>query len=386
MKKFLLLTLALLMILSLVACDGAPETTSELDTSIPEETTAEPEETTSEPEETTTSEPESAESTSESETPDTPAVPADPTVFTEVRETVYVINTNTLNVRASHSTDSEKVGEMKEGESVVRTGYTAEWSRILYNGEIRYASSEYLTTVAPFVYTDKPETVYIAVAQLNLREKASAAATALYVLDFGTELQRTGVSTTTDEDGNEWSRLLYNGTVCYANSAHLSTVKSTADTLTFEEKNDTVYTTAEVTVNLREDASSASTIVASLGYGTKLERTGLATAEDKDGILWSRVKFNGKICFITTTYLTTTPIATIEDADETLYVTADSLNMRSIPSLEGSVLRSLPKGSELHCTGKAAAADAEDITWYKVEFDGVTGYVSSRYLAAEKPQ
>ena len=80
MKRFLLLTLALLVILSLVACDGAPETTSDPDTSTPEETTTLPEETTSEPEETTT-EPASGETTTEPTEPDTPDVPVDPTVF-----------------------------------------------------------------------------------------------------------------------------------------------------------------------------------------------------------------------------------------------------------------------------------------------------------------
>lgn len=386
MKKYLLIALALLLAISLIACDGAPETTTDPDTSAPEESTTLPEETTLTPDETT--EPESSETTVTPDEPVTPDVPTDPTAFAEVKETVYVYNTDVLNVRESYSKDSTKVGEMKEGESVIRTGYNAEWSRILYFGEVRYASSTYLTTTAPFEYTAKTETVYVNVPQLNLRAKASASneVSIVATLVYGDAIERTGVSTTRDEDGNEWSRLLYNGQVCYANSTYLSTTKTVSDTLTFEETNDTVYTIAENAVNLREDATVNSTIIASLGYGTKLERTAVATAEDEEGILWSRVTVGDKTGYVSSSFLSTTPVVSFTDADETLYVTADSLNMRSIPAYESSVLRSLPKGTEVHCTGKATAADGDGITWYRIEIDGTIGYASGRYLAAEQPE
>ncbi len=388
MKRYLLIALALVLALSLIACGDTEESTSNTDTSTPPETTTLPEETTTEPDETTgepeetTSEPESSETTTE------PTEPADPTVFVEVKETVYVINTDTLNVRKSASSDSEKVGEMKEGESVVRTGVSTEWSRISFNGETCYVKSEYLTTVAPFEYTDKTETVYVNVAQLNLRAKASASDSVSIVatLVMGDELERTGVSTTKDENGNEWSRLLYNGQVCYANSLFLSTTKTVSDTLTFEDKEDTVYTVAETTVNLREDASYTSTILASLPYGTKLERTGIAAAPDAEGILWSRVVLGDKVGYVSTAFLSEIPVVSFTDADETLYVNTSSLNVRAIPSLTGSVLTSLPMGTEVKCLGKATAADADGITWFKIQAGETVGYASGRYLAAEMPE
>ena len=388
MKRYLLIALALVLALSLIACGDVQESTSDTDTStppetttLPEETTSEPDETTSEPEETT-SEPESSETTTE------PTAPTDPTVFVEVKETVYVVNTDTLNVRESASSDSQKVGEMKEGESVVRTGVSAEWSRISFNGKTCYAKSEYLTTVAPFEYTNKTETVYVNVAQLNLRAKASASDSVSIVatLVMGDALERTGVSTTKDEDGNEWSRLLYNGQVCYANSLFLSTTKTVSDTITFEQKSDTVYTVAENAVNLRADASLSSTILASLTYGTKLERTGIATAPDADGVLWSRVTLGDKVGYISTAFLTETPVASFTDADETLYVNTSSLNVRALPAYESSVLTSLPMGTEVKCLGKATAADADGITWFKIQVGDTVGYASGRYLAAEQPE
>ena len=390
MKKILITLFALLMALSLVACGDPAETTAP-DTTITPDTTDVPSTDTTEIPTESGSDTEPADTqtppdTESEETTESTAAEVSDSTFVDVRETVYVTGADVLNIRKSYSSDSEKVGEMKEGESVTRTGYNAEWSRISYYGETYYAKSAYLTTVAPFEYTTKAETVYVNIAQLNLRAKASPEATIVVTLKFGDAVERTGVSTTKDENGNEWSRILYNGQVCYANSLYLSDTPSESEKLSFEEKNDTVYTIAETTVNLRSDASVDSTIVASLEYGTVLQRTGIAAAPDADGILWSRVTFEGKTCYITTAQLSETPTVSFADADETVYITADSLNIRSIPSFTSGVLKAPAKGTALKCTGKATAADADGIVWYRVVLGDITGYASSAYLSTEKPE
>lgn len=387
MKKLLLISLVLIMVLSLVACKGNGDTTdSDTKTEPPQSTDSQGTETAPSTSDTPTdTEPPATDTTPAVTTPSTTAPDPSDTAFLDVRETVYVWGTSALNIRESYSTDSKIVGEMKEGESVTRTGYNEKWSRISYYGKTCYASSAYLTTAAPLEYTSKTEKVYVTAEQLNLRAKASPNAEIVISLKKGDEIERTGVSKTKDENGNEWSRLLFNGVVCYANSAFLSTTPTASQTLTFEDKNDTVYIVVENTLNLRNDASQSATIVAVLGYGEKLTRTGLATTKDDDGILWSRVVYQDKVCYVSTAFLSTTPTVSFTEANEKVYVIADSLYMRSIPSLEGSKPRALPKGTELTCIGKATAADADNITWYKVVYDNVTYYASAAYLSATKP-
>ncbi len=78
-----------------------------------------------------------------------------PTVveFTTINETVYA--TGTVNVRKSYSAKSESLGQLKEGDSVTRTGVsktTAEgyyWSKINFNGTTAYVISSKLTTTKP---------------------------------------------------------------------------------------------------------------------------------------------------------------------------------------------------------------------------------------------
>lgn len=77
-------------------------------------------------------------------------------LFTEVNETVYA--TGTVNIRASYTADSDKLGSLSVGQSVTRTGTSiagteAEgWSRVeLSDGSTAYVSNQYLSATKPAV-------------------------------------------------------------------------------------------------------------------------------------------------------------------------------------------------------------------------------------------
>lgn len=67
--------------------------------------------------------------------------------FTEVNETVYA--TDSVNVRSSYSTSSNVIGSLDKGDSVTRIGKSSSWSKVKYNGQTAYISSDYLTTKKP---------------------------------------------------------------------------------------------------------------------------------------------------------------------------------------------------------------------------------------------
>ena len=71
--------------------------------------------------------------------------------FTSVNETVYA--TTTVNIREGFSADTDKVGSLGRGQSVVRTGIgtgDAEgWSQVEFNGQTAYISSDYLSLTKP---------------------------------------------------------------------------------------------------------------------------------------------------------------------------------------------------------------------------------------------
>lgn len=68
--------------------------------------------------------------------------------FTDTDETVYVTE-NLVNIRSGCGKDFGIVVRLNKGDSIKRTGYSAGWSRVVYQDQVCYASSEFLTTVNP---------------------------------------------------------------------------------------------------------------------------------------------------------------------------------------------------------------------------------------------
>ena len=165
MKKALIYALALALAVSLTAC-GQPKTEQPTDpapsTSAPEPiATPEPiKDTTPEPEpEQTPAAPVETEDTQppeETESEEVESQVEQVQLFTDCNETVYA--TGTVNIRASYTADSNKLGSLSVGQSIVRTGTSiagteAEgWSRVeLSDGTVAYISSKYLSTTKPVV-------------------------------------------------------------------------------------------------------------------------------------------------------------------------------------------------------------------------------------------
>lgn len=68
--------------------------------------------------------------------------------YKKVDEMVYA--TETVNIRSGPSTDHKKLGQLKRGDSVKRTGVGDNgWSRVQYNGHTAYIFTSYLSTTKP---------------------------------------------------------------------------------------------------------------------------------------------------------------------------------------------------------------------------------------------
>ena len=95
-----------------------------------------------------------AETQQPTETPPATEQPQEPEQPSGQSETLYA--KERVNVRASASTDSERLGAIEMGESVTRTGTEGEWSIISYNGGTGYVKSEYLDTQASGGQAEQP--------------------------------------------------------------------------------------------------------------------------------------------------------------------------------------------------------------------------------------
>ena len=160
--------------------------------------------------------------------------------FIEVNDTVTAKDVSNLRSMPSTSEEGNVVGQLKNGETLTRTGRNDDtgWSRLNYNGQIVYAVSAYLTTDISYktptvpvnsnrvstqdgrviVFVDCDD--YITPKDLiNLRTEPSTSegeSTVRTQVRNGTNLHRTGYS-----EASGWSRVEYNGEILYAVTSYV---------------------------------------------------------------------------------------------------------------------------------------------------------------------
>lgn len=77
--------------------------------------------------------------------------------------------------------------------------------------------------------------------------------------------------------------------------------------------------------------------------------------------------------------VTTETSAAFEEADDTVYVTGDDVNLRSGASPDSEVMETLKKGTELKRTGK-------NDSWSRVVHEEKEGYISSKFVSETQPE
>ena len=108
---------------------------------------------------------------------------------------------------------------------------------------------------------------------------------------------------------NGWASILIKGRVCFVSAAYLTTPGETTKPAVTQSK--TMYVTA-TSLSVREAASTRSVVMGSLKLNERV-----AVKSTNNG--WAQISFNGKVAFVSETYLTTKqPASTI--AGSSVYV------------------------------------------------------------------
>lgn len=107
--------------------------------------------------------------------------------FKSANDKVYA--TGDINIRKSYSADSDKIGTLKAGESVTRTGISDNgWSKVSYNGGTGYIKTSLLTTEEPSKASDKAlKTLEVTPEGLDPEFDPE---TTSYTLDVGADVEK----------------------------------------------------------------------------------------------------------------------------------------------------------------------------------------------------
>ncbi|OLO27007.1 hypothetical protein BTA37_26400 [Priestia megaterium] len=164
-----------------------------------------------------------------------------------------------------------------------------------------------------------------------------------------------------------WYKINYNGRTGYVSSDYVQ-----ASGTTTSPAESTTYTVTASTLNVR---SGAGTNYASIGSVTKGQKLSVVS---KSGS-WYKINYNGRTGYVSSGYVqasgTTTAPTTPPAESMTYTVTASTLNVRSGAGTNYASIGSVTKGQKLSVVSKSGS-------WYKINYNGRTGYVSSDYVQA----
>ena len=134
----------------------------------------------------------------------------------------------------------------------------------------------------------------------------------------------------------------------------------------------TLYVTA--TVNLRNGAGLNYSVIRTLHKGDAIKATDYDW--DERGVVWYKTKIDGRTGWVSSKYLTDAP------SGKSKIVLTGKANLRKEASKESKSLKTVPSGTVLSYT--KTAKDDRGVLWYKVSYDGKTGWVSSKYAKIKK--
>ncbi|WP_352401096.1 SH3 domain-containing protein [Anaerotignum sp.] len=185
-----------------------------------------------------------------------------------------------VNVRKEANTDADVVGKIDKGSEYTVVGQNGEWYQISYEGQDAFVSAEYfeLTKTDAVVTADN----------VNVRKTPSTSGKSLGKLGEGEGVVVTGQS------GN-WYQITFNGEIAYVSKDYISGDLLTKVTAVASEGIETAgqdiesaygVVTASTGLKLRKEASTISTVLAVLPYGTEVNI-------DRVGQEWVRVITDG---------------------------------------------------------------------------------------------
>lgn len=311
----------------------------------------------------------------------------------------YTVNVSSLRVRTGPSTSHTQLGSVHKGQVVQVVGEVKDWFKINYGGQNAYVSKDYVTkggSDSNVVQDNKQQNNNNVTVQtggtyvVNATSLRVRTGPATYHGTIGGVLNGQTLNVIGAENG--WFKVKHNGNTGYVSSEFVKFVKggtSTSNPSANNNNNTSTQGSGEYYINVsalnvRSGAGMDYGIIGSLPQGQKVQ-----VIADEYG--WSKVNYNGQTGYIGTRYLSKTPVSGAQDNKPTqnnnnnnnntpaqgsgdYYVNASALNVRGGAGTDYGVIGALPQGQKVQVI-------ADEYGWSKINYNGRTGYVGTRFLS-----
>lgn len=309
------------------------------------------------------------------------------------------VNASYVNIRSGAGTNYSVLAVASQDESISILGEETDgsgelWYKINYNGTVGYMHSEYVTGESggntntgngSASYPEKDGTVNA--SSVNVRSGAGTNNGVVATLTVNTPIKVVGEAT--DGSGAKWYAIKYDGGEGYMHSDYVTIGESGGNNngggTTTEPRNGTVNADY---VNVRTGAGTEHSRVTSLNNGTAVTITG----EEKDGsgATWYKISYAGGEGYMISDYITVGGNGGGDNGGDNGggstggyeqkpgTVNGSYVNVRSGAGTGNSIVGNLSSGATVTIVGEEQ--DGSGSTWYKIEYDGGSGYMISDYI------
>lgn len=275
------------------------------------------------------------------------------------------VNTSILNVRSATSTSSDIVGKLTQGETVQVYTTNNTWAQIEFEGEKRYVSSTYLTlksTIAKTATTASTTatSAYKADANVNLRSSMSTSATVLTTIPKGATVTYISSHGAT----GSWMKVTYGKYTGYVVARYFTPSASV----------ETPYYAIKTAVLYNSTGSGASKL-ATIPAGAKVTHLASLGATGS----WFKIQYGTKVGYAPARNFSTsllTPEAT------TPYFSITNVALYNSSASGATKIATIPSGAQV----EQIAMPGLSSSWFKVRYNGVTGYAAARNFSKTKPE
>lgn len=315
------------------------------------------------------------------------------------------VNTSSLNIRITTSTNSNIIGTYKNGAKITILGKVGNWYQVKSSAGYGYVSADYVKILsdntnsgnnnnnngnnnsgsveAPTTYqTGKVSNIS---TSLNIRKSASTSSGIITTLKNGTEVKVVGTE-------GDWYKVYSESFgYGYASKSYITIVSSgdsngnnnSGSNNGGSQDSNQGSTTPEATqtgqvinvttkLNIRSGAGTNYGIVGTVG--------GNATVNilEQQGS-WYKISYNGTVGYVSGSYIKVNSSNNNSNTDSTVKYgkvvnISTKLNIRKSASTSSSIVGTLGNNTQVTILEKLNG-------WYKISYNGTVGYVSASYIA-----
>ncbi|WP_214829131.1 SH3 domain-containing protein [Exiguobacterium algae] len=281
--------------------------------------------------------------------------------FNSISTSFYAKDTSVLYDQTG--TGASKIATIPAGAKVTyldSLGATGSWFKIEYGSLVGYAPARNFSST---LLTAQATTAYYATRNAALYDRSGTGATKIATIPLGAQVQRIYVNGL----ATSWFKVQYGNITGYASARNFSTTKPETVVKT------TYYAVRDLV--MYESSASGAARLRTIKEGTKVSQISDSNLSDS----WFKIEYDGLTGYAAARHFSTNPPEVIT---VTPYYASTNVAMYDSSASGATKIETIPLGAKVEQISQSGLSDS----WFKVKYNGKTGYAGSRHFSTTPPE